>query len=186
MPHIPISESLFAKIKGLAEPFVDTPESVIGKCVDFYISKNSGEFQPAAAVAEVGPIKFPADAAPDLTFTRPIAITLDGKKFEKSSLYWNALLFELVKRASAKLSPDKLRQAILVNFVENEGSQDTGYRFIPEAKLSVQGQASNAAWKAILHLVRASGMNLDVVFLWENKDKAAHPGKTGQMTFVAS
>jgi hypothetical protein len=26
-------------------------------------------------------------------------------------------------------------------------------------------------------------MTIDVVFMWENKDKALHPGKTGQMTF---
>jgi hypothetical protein len=29
-------------------------------------------------------------------------------------------------------------------------------------------------------------MNIDVVFMWENKDNAAYPGKTGQMKYEAA
>jgi hypothetical protein len=72
---------------------------------------------------------------------------------------------------------------ILVNYLDGKGPEKQGYRFIPEAGLSVQLQAANAAWKAITHIVKATGMTLDVTFVWESKDKAAHPGKTGRMIY---
>jgi hypothetical protein len=185
-PQISISDSLDDKLKALAEPFVDTRESVIARCVDFYVS-NLGLtlVKPTMAPASTGPMPFPADLPPDLTFTRPMAIELDGTKFQKKDLYWNNLLFDVVARAAAKLkSMENLKQIIVVNYTEGPGPQEKGYRFIESAGLSVQGQDSNAAWKAIMHVLKAIGMPIDVTFMWENKDKAAHPGKVGRMTFT--
>ena len=120
------------------------------------------------------------------TFTRPLSIKLDGKAYEKKDLYWNALLFDVVAKAATKLkSKDKLKQVILVNYLDGEGPHEKGYRFIQDAGLSVQGQDSNAAWKATIHILKAIGMNIDVVFMWESKDKAAYPGKTGRMIYEA-
>ena len=52
--------------------------------------------------------------------------------------------------------------------------------------MSVQLQAANATWKATIHIIKALHMNIDVVFMWENKDNAAYPGKTGQMKYEAA
>ncbi len=181
-PQINVAQSLYDKLKALAEPFVDTPETVITRCVNFYISSHGAGAPKTTQPGQPSAMSFPADAPPDLTFTRPVAIKLDGVPFEKKDLYWNALMFDIVKRAAGKLkSPDKLKQLILVNYMDGQGPEKQGYRFIPAAELSVQGQDSNAAWKAIMHIVKATGMTIDVTFLWENKDKAAHPGKTGRM-----
>jgi hypothetical protein len=62
---------------------------------------------------------------------------------------------------------------------------DNGYRHIPEAGLSIQGQDSNYAWKATAQLIKASGMNVHLVFQWEEKDQAAHPGQTAHMIYEA-
>jgi hypothetical protein len=187
-PQVNVSQSLFEKIKALAEPFVDTPESVITRCVDFY-TDNHRAAKPISAQVENGEasaIVFPGDAPPSLTFTRLLSIKLDGKRYDKKDLYWNALMFDVVAKAAAKLkSKDKLKQIILVNYVEGQGAHEKGYRLIPEAGLSVQGQAANAAWQATFHIIKAIGMNIDLVFMWENKDKAAYPGKTGRMTHKA-
>jgi hypothetical protein len=32
--------------------------------------------------------------------------------------------------------------------------------------------------------VKTLGLSLDVVFIWEDKPKAAHPGKTARMRYV--
>jgi hypothetical protein len=183
-PQINVSESTLSLLKELADPFVDTtPEAVILKALKNYKTlKMEAAVVVPVTTEDNNLMVFPADAPPDLRFTRPVEIILDGVKLGKGELFWNALLFEIVKRAATKLSPEKLRQGILVNFVEGEGNADVGYRYIPEAELSVQGQASNSAWKAIMHLVKATGMNIDLIFLWESKDKAAHPGKMGRMT----
>ena len=185
-PQISISQSLYEKLKGLAEPFVDTPESVLARCVDFYASsQGANKTSIGGTTSNGGPtLTFSGDNPPDLTFTRILSVKLDGVALNKSSLYWNTLMYEVVARAANKLkSTEKLKQLILVNYVDGEGNPKSGYRFIALAALSIQGQDANAAWKTIFHIVKALGFSIDVVFMWENKEKALHPGKHGQMTF---
>jgi hypothetical protein len=44
-------------------------------------------------------------------------------------------MLDVVARAAATLnSPEKLKQIILVNYIEGEGPKDKGYRYIPEYK----------------------------------------------------
>lgn len=190
MPQIVVSQSLFAQLQAIAEPFVDTPETVIQKCVEFYLSnakghKKSDKAIEGAAQASGGYMSFHPDTPPDLTFTRPMSIELEGKSFDKGSLYWNPLLFELVRLAGTKgIKGDKLKEMLLCNYVDGEANEAQGYRYIKEAGLSVQGQAANPVWKSIFHLVKSLGVKLEVVFLWEDKPKAANPGKTARMRYV--
>ncbi|HWY61908.1 MAG TPA: hypothetical protein VNW15_08430 [Rhizomicrobium sp.] len=189
-PQIPISEPLFAKLKEIAEPFVDTPETVISKAVEFYIA-HRGKSESVGELSTPSPhfsgvMVFQPDAAPNLSFTRPMAIEFNNTKFEKPMLYWNPLLFEVIRVAATKMqSVDRLKQMLLCNYIDGDNGKENGYRFIPEAKLSVQGQAANSAWKSIIHLVKALGLNLDVTFMWENKPSAAFPAKTARMNYVA-
>jgi hypothetical protein len=74
---------------------------------------------------------FQPDNPPDLTFTRPMTIELEGKSFDKGSLYWNPLLFELVRQAGLKgIKGDQLKQMLLCNFVDGEADATQGYRYI--------------------------------------------------------
>lgn len=190
MPQINVSPALFIQLQAIAEPFVDTPETVIQKCVEFYLSnarahKPSPKDSESAAPTDTTYMTVHADAPPDLTFTRPMSIELEGKSFDKGSLYWNPLLFELVRAAGLKgIKGDKLKEMLLCNYADGAGNAQQGYRFIKEAGLSVQGQAANPAWRTIYHLVKTLGLSLDVVFMWEDKPKAAHPGKTARMRYV--
>jgi hypothetical protein len=188
-PQINVSQSLFSQLQAIAEPFVDTPETVIQKCVEFYLSNATAHKTTTKASDSPsppgGPMVFQPDNPPDLTFTRPMSIELEGKTFDKGTLYWNPLLFELVRMAGIKgVKGDQLKQMLLCNFVDGEADASQGYRYIKEAGLSVQGQAANPAWKTIYHLVRTLGLSLDVVFIWDDKPKAAFPGKTARMRFV--
>ena len=121
---------------------------------------------------------YPPDAPPSLTFTRPMTITLDGEPMGKQDLFWNLFLFKVIAKAASVLKGPQLRQALLVNFVEGENTV-AGYRYIPEAGLSVQGADANYAWKATIHLIKATGMKVDVTFRWDSKEGAAHPRTTG-------
>jgi hypothetical protein len=188
MPQISISQPLFTKLQMIAEPFVDTPETAIAKAVEFYLSNHkttNGAAHPSHSEASV--MLLLPDAPPDLSFTRPVSIELEGSKFQKSMLYWNPLLFDLVRIAASKVgSTDQLKRVLLCNYVDGEGDEKLGYRYIPKAKISVQGQAANPAWKSIYHIVKTLGLSLDVTFVWEDKAKAAFPGKTGRMKIVAA
>jgi len=185
MPTLNISTPLYNKLKGLAEPFTDTPESVIERCVDFYVSSHGSVPHKTSENSDQSVMAFPEDGPPDLTFSRPISIDLGGTKFEKKDLYWNTLLLEVVRVAAKKMrTADDLRRSILVNFVDGEGQTEKGYRYISEAGISVQGQDANAAWRAAIHLIKVANMSVDVIFRWEDKEKAAYPGKTGQMKYA--
>jgi hypothetical protein len=189
MPQINVSQSLFAQLQSIAVPFEDTPESVVQKCVEFYLSNATGHKPLAKALDTPPPVDGAymtahPDAPPDLTFTRPMSIELEGKTFDKGNLYWNPLLFELIRIAASKVKGNQLKQMLLCNFVDGEANAQEGYRYIKEAGLSVQGQAANPAWRTIYHLVKTLGLTLDVVFMWEVKPKAAFPGKTARMRYA--
>jgi hypothetical protein len=179
-----LSDALEKKMQTVAIPLKDTYVTVIERAVDALIEKVHGP-QPSAqpVIAEPsGSAVYAADAAPSLTFTKPSEITLDGKPLPKQALYWNPLLFKVVSLAATKLNPLQLRQALLVNYVEGK-NENSGFRYISEAGLSVQGADANDAWKATIHLVKAAGLKIDVVFRWETKEGAAKPGEFGRMTY---
>jgi hypothetical protein len=186
MPQINVSNTVFDQLKELAEPFVDTPETVISRLIDHY-HKSKGENKPSKykGANNNHSMHYPIDAPPNLKFTRVTEITLDGEKLSKQLLYWNAFLYEVVRRAAQKLPPNKLRQAIAINYADGEKS-DNGYRYIPEAGVSIQGQDANYAWKATAQLVKATGLNVHLVFQWEDKDQAARPGQTGHIVYEAA
>src|SRR5271156_5614796 len=67
------------KMQSVAVPLVDTYETVIERAVDALIEKVHGTSPAAQAVATEGTpwvLPYAAEAAPDLTFTKPTAITL--------------------------------------------------------------------------------------------------------------
>ena len=189
MPQISISQPLFARLQMIAEPFIDTPETAIAKAVEFYLSNHNttNGLNVPPSPSDTSLMVLLPDAPPDLSFTRPVSIELEGTKFQKSMLYWNPLLFDLVRIAASKIgSTDQLKKMLLCNYVDGKGDEQLGYRHIPEAKISVQGQAANPAWKSIYHIVKTLGLSLDVTFVWEDKPKAAFPGKTARIKIVAA
>lgn len=184
-PAINVSQPIFNDLKDLAEPFVDhEPQDVIKRLIDHWRSSHTASHDPVPSGTAMGVKGFAPDSPPDLAFTRVRSFTLDGEPVvEKSALYWNPILFTIVAKAAQKLGVEELKKKLVVNYVDGEGQQDKGYRFIKEAKLSVQGSDANTVWRAIFELVRALGMKMEVEFVWEDKPKAAHPNMTGRFAF---
>ena len=180
-----LSDAIARKMQSVATPLVDTYESVIDRAVDALIEKN-GKIAGAAVTTgtptSAGVIAYPMEAPPSLTFSKPTAITLNGQQLDKDELYWNLLLFKVIAIAATKLLPHQLRQALLVNYREGQDER-SGFRYIPEAKVSVQGADANGAWKATSHLIRSAQLQVDVVFRWDVKEGAAKPGQIGRMTY---
>jgi hypothetical protein len=169
-----LSDALVKKMQTVAVPLQDTHMTVIERAVDALIEKTFGAGGPKAAPVPVAPapadgnVVYPADAAPDLAFTKPLSITLDGEALPRNELYWNPLLFRVIGVAAKKMEKHALRQAIIVNQAEGKEEQN-GFIYIPEAKLSVQGANANDTWKATIHLIKAAGLSVDVVFRWATK-----------------
>ena len=73
-----------------------------------------------------------------------------------------------------------LKKVIHVNMISGR-KVDEGYRYLSEADISVQGQDANAAWQSAFYAAAHLSMPLEVVFVWRQKEGAAHPGVTGRL-----
>lgn len=128
-------------------------------------------------------ISFRPEAPPSLTFTQPKRIILDGKPFtDKAKLYWNPLMFELIRKAAGVLGKDRLKALLDINHVDGLGMQEKKYHYIEEADLSVQGTDSNGCWAQIFKLAKGANLPLEVEFAWQNAPTAAHPGLVGRFS----
>ena len=173
-PQVTLSDDTYADLQKLAEPFVDkTPEDVIIRLIQG-VKAGGQPATPAKGAKEFGA------NAPHLGHTKMLVAKLNGVPIEQAN--WNRLLDSVILEAAKTLqNPQKLRELIIVNAVE--GPKDKhGYRFLPAAGLSVQGQDSNGAWKAIAHLAKAMKFTVEVVFVWLQNPKAANPGETGRLS----
>jgi hypothetical protein len=136
---------------------------------------------PAAKQKTSGVMEFDPASPPNLRYTTPTKITLDGKLFKPTETYWNTLLIEVIRRAAGLVSEKNVPDLVIVNHQIGKKT-DTGFKFIPEANLSVQGQDSVMAWKAIHHIAAQVGIPLEVEFRWQPKSKAAYPNGRARMS----
>jgi hypothetical protein len=162
-----------------AKPFIDTLDDVINRALDAYEGAMMGSLGENSQ-ANFGTKSFDPASPPNLTHTKVLSITFDGKKFDAESTTWNALLFEAIRIARKKLrSDDELDDAIVVNYVLGKKEVD-GYRFLEDANLSVQGQDANGAWRGTYQIARKLGLTFDVEFVWREKETSTHPGLKGR------
>lgn len=174
MAKIDISDVTFERLKSLAEPFVDTPETVIVRGLEAL----EGNEKPKVQATASGPELFDLAKPPNLAFAAIQSIIFCGSDFMPNQ--WNALLLAVVEEAMLRLDDRrKVKELIVVNCVSGEKT-DTGYKYVPSADVSVQGQDSNNAWKAISHIARRLEIPIEVVFTWNDNPKAANPGMMGR------
>ena len=188
-PTVELTPETFARLQGLAVPFVDNhPESVIKRVLDFFEKHqpSNGSAASAPVTDVLGDIrKFSPVAPPDLTHTKVISISFCGKPWDRSKAKWNTLLYEAVQEAKRRAkSNTEFKRLVTVNYVEGQKS-DEGYRYLPDAGISVQGQDANSSWRAACHIAQEIGCQLEVTFAWRHKEAAAYPGVTGQFSIAA-
>jgi hypothetical protein len=175
MTHsIEVSDELFVRLQGRAKPFVHTPAMIIAMAMDAWDAADG------SLPSKVDPKVYDPASPPNLTHTKVLSIVLNGAHFPPGQNYWNYLLDALIKQAAHMgKKPDEVRVLAVVNSVLGQKT-DSGYRFIPEAGVSVQGQDANGAWKGIYKLATSLGSSVTVRFAWYENPKAANPGKEGQ------
>jgi hypothetical protein len=173
MPQINISDATFQRLQKHAEPLVDDIESVINRLIDDKENK-------ATPTPTSGPKDF-SGKTPDLTYTKLLSATVGGKTLQPAETTWNQVLVEAINQAAEKLN-DKaaLLQLVVVNRVDGEKT-DHGYRYLPKAGVSVQGQDAKGAWKGASHILRSLKIPGEVVFIWYDNEKAAHPNQSGKI-----
>lgn len=165
-----IQPSTFLRLQKHAIPLVDTIDSVINRALDAlegHQTPNNSELK-----------SYTADQHPDLTFTIIRSATIENTKLAKGKLYWNHILRDLVTRANKKgFDATKIMDTIGIN-TQIGTTEDKSYTFIDAVGISVQGQNSNDAWRAIVNLAKSFNLKIEVEFEWQQNDKAALPGQT--------
>jgi len=179
-PAVELSSQTFARLQAHAVPLVDNIEMVINRLLDIVEKGSDAESTrgvAGAAVREFNPLM-----PPELTHTKVLSATLCGQNFARTN--WNKLLDSAILEAKKRSkSVEALRRLVVVNCVVGR-KEDEGYRYLESAGISVQGQDSNGAWKAIAHIAQQLGCRMEVKFVWREKDGAAHPGVTGQFSIA--
>jgi hypothetical protein len=75
---------------------------------------------------------------------------------------------------------EALRRMTTANIIQGERS-DTGFEYIPDIDISIQGVDSNNAWRLSKEIAQKINVALEVHFIWRNKKGAAHPGENGYL-----
>ena len=172
MPQIAISEGLFTRLQAHAVPLVDSIESVISRAVDSLDSAASNDTQANNKV-----VTFNGLNPPNLAYAKLTRVVLNGEVLPQAVIYWNNLMFRVIRYAA--LHAPAAQSLITVNSVQ--GSKDvSGFQYIQELGISVQGQNSNKAWDQIASIADKLKLPLEVEFVWEDKEKAAMPNVTGR------
>lgn len=178
MPQIDVQNSTLERLKKLAEPFVDTPETVVLRGLDALEALTRGVRQPPQSNS-VDLIVDPRNI-PNLTHTKLLSAKLDGKTFPRPK--WNSVLDEtLIRARKAGLKASDIQRVCSINVKEGKKT-DEGYSYLKDINLSVQGQDSNAACRGIVAMARHLKIRIELEFLWREKDGAAQPGKVAALS----
>jgi hypothetical protein len=175
-PSIDLTDELFARLQKHAVPLVDTPLTVITRALD---ALEAGDEDPVSPVTSAGPRSFNPAAPPNLSHTTPRRAEVAGQALPRGETYWNSILFAVLNEAAKKgTSAQDLIELLTIPCVQGE-KEGSGYRYLPQAGISVQGQDANRAWKQTYRIASSIGVPVQVLFVWQDNPKAAMPNSTG-------
>ncbi len=180
MPVIRINDATFANISTLKTWFgtkspSETIDHIVKEAMEQLGIERDDEVDGAAVVETDGSLLF--DAAPSLTFTKPIKATINGESIQNPN--WASILSVMITKVKAKgFEGEHLVRELGVPSKAACYEHD-GYRYFPELGISVQGQSASDAWKEIDRLAKKWRVPVNIEFQWRQNPKAQFPGKVG-------
>jgi hypothetical protein len=182
MTTLEIPDDLYKRMQKHAVPFVDTPLTVIQRWADHFERMTNGSAPTKVAeqpAIQYGAKKIDAFHPPDLFHTRARG-TFGATPFSN----WNDLVRIAHIAAFKKAGTfDELRHVTHAQIARGERS-DSGYKFVPEIGISIQGVDANHAWDHALRLAKYLRQPLRALIEWRHNPRAAHPGESGILEFA--
>lgn len=180
MPVVRINDATFADISTLKTWFgtkspSETIDHIVKEAMEQLGIEHDDELEGAAVESADGARMF--DAAPSLTFTKPMKATINGNLIQNPN--WASILHAMIAQVKAKgFEGEKLVRELGIPSKAANYDKD-GYKYFPELGLSVQGQSAADAWKEVDRLAKKWQVPVSVEFVWRQNPKAQHPGKAG-------
>jgi hypothetical protein len=147
--------------------------------LDFFNQKSGtdGASQHEPTLKSASGMNFTGTNTPDLTHTKVLKAQIDGLVLPKAK--WNTILSHLVVRV---FKNELIDGDIPTSGIVRGEKTDSGFKFYPEANVSIQGQDANDAWRMSVDMAQRTNVDLVVELEWRDKIAAAHPGKTATLT----
>jgi hypothetical protein len=180
MPTIEISPDTFGKLQELGVAFVDTPETVIARLADEALARRgASRVRPSVPPLSSDWIELDPFFTGNLAHTRVRRATFGDRDVDPPQ--WNNLLRVAHIEAKKKLGSFTAVEQASSARLWNGKLDERGFKYVPEAGLSIQGLDSNLSWSSALRLAKKLSVPIEVEFEWHEKDGAANPGKRGHM-----
>lgn len=187
MPNAEISAQTSARLQALAVPLVDTYDSVVSRLLDHWDvtegSKPDSLSNAPQILKYIGEKSFDPALPPQLNFTTCSEIVIGNKKLGKGELYWNSLMNEMIRAVAAKGHDTKSIYSMLSVNAAFGKREDSGYKYLEDIDLSVQGQDSNAAYRQAYQLAVFNDIHFEVRFRWQDNPKAAFANAEALLKF---
>jgi hypothetical protein len=191
MPTVTLSDTTYRKLQKAAKPFIDTEDSVCSRVLDFYFEHSTeapvtnGAPSPNGALSPNGngsggsagaALRLEPESR-QLAHTKLISAAVDGTPLHRPK--WNSLMNDLHIMARKRLGSFEAVQKASHANLRQGCYEENGYKYLPEADLSIQGVDANLACDHSFRLAKAMNVSLKVTFKWRDKEDAAHPRETG-------
>jgi hypothetical protein len=173
-----VDEVLFEKLQRLGKAFIDTPQTVIEKLADEELERRGdpGKEIPQKVQSE-NAIRLDPITPLNLAHTKVIAASISGRELNRPK--WASVREHMHIVASKKLATVEQLQEVSGANLRKIKYEKEGFKFLPDAGISIQGVDANLAWSHSLRLARKLGIPIKIEFQWRDKEGAAHPGKRG-------
>lgn len=182
MPVVRVNDGTFADLKSIStwlgtKTPSDTIDQVVRQAMEQLGMERDIEPEALSGPATSTAMKF--DAAPGLTFTKPLSASVAGGSIRNPR--WSAILLTMIAQVKAKgLEGDKLVRELQVH-ARAERYEEEGFKYHPDLGISVQGQSASDAWKEIDRIATKWRIPVTVEFCWRQNPKAQFPGRVGQL-----
>jgi hypothetical protein len=180
MPVVRINDATFADLSTLKTWYgVKTPSETIDRIVREALEQlgmeRDNDAEGVATTTSDGAMQF--EIAPGLAFTKPLAVSINGKSLR--SPRWSAILLAMIGRVNAKgFEGEKLVRELTIPAKAGKYEEE-GFRYHSDLGISVQGQSASDCWKEVDRLAKKWRIPVLVEFWWRQNPKAQYPGKTG-------
>lgn len=173
--EITIQETTFARLQRHARPLIDEADAVISRALDA-LEQNEMDPAPDSSIASEHSID-PRNL-PNLKHTKVLDASINGERIPRTN--WNALLRQMIRLGMEQFDYLEFVQICPVRMVKGR-KEDEGFQYLSGLNVSVPGQDSNDACRAITTVAQSLSVDIEIVFMWRQKEDAVYPGEKARL-----